>query len=89
MSPYELFSEFRTRLLEPALANLPESAELLDRSARFLLAVSKLSSDPQNIYRDALAVRVFEHLDKPQTDALLGRYPVLTSLVWKGEEERS
>lgn len=70
LSPYELYSIFRSELLTPALADKDRSADLR-RCAEFLVQALALDRSPNGYYRSALFIRVVDRLTREELEALV------------------
>jgi hypothetical protein len=70
LSPYELYSIFRTELLVPSLAGGGRPGDLR-RCCEFLTHALALDHSPDGHYRTALFIRVFHRLTRKEIETLV------------------
>jgi hypothetical protein len=75
LTAFRLFTEFRERVLSPALAGLPETRDLVVRCGQALLAVLTLDHLSAEFHQEALALRITERLTPDEWQRLLAVVP--------------
>jgi hypothetical protein len=75
LTAFELFSEFRERVLSPALAGLPQTRDLVIRCGRAMLAVLRIEGPVGEFHREALGLRITDRLKPDEWQRLLAVLP--------------